>query len=307
MGPSHANSTDDQAPHCQNPADGTRYVTDNLLSLIVYVSVASRPIVRAEAGISMTQYRVLSVLERNGGTAHAGEICHWLQLSAPTVAEAAGSLRTHGMIERTRDEKDRRKAVFSITGSGTQTVRLADHALSSFVGRLWRPLSEEHRNTIVEGAVEIDKRFKGELSRDRARLIGIYLEVFWITYDIFSAAVCRHQLTVNTFRVLFELSEHDEGMAMKDLAKSLLLRPSELTPLIDSLEADGSVRRENDPKSMRTVIVALTKRGAARCSQALPDVEECFRRGTYDTPEAHRSIYSDEANLILCELRRTVG
>lgn len=301
-----ANPGGGQTPRLENLPDSARYVTSNLLSLIVYVNIAARLVVRNGAGISMTRYRVLSVLERNGGKAHAGEISRWLQLSAPTVAEAAGDLRAHGMIDRTRDEQDRRRVVFSITGKGTQAVRSADHVLASFVHDLWRPLSEEHRNTIVEGAVEIDKRFKGELPRDKARLIGVYLEVFWITYDVFSAAVHRHKLTVNTFRVLFELSERSEGMAMKDLARSLLLRPSELTPLIDSLEADGSVRRGDDPKSMRTVIVSLTERGAARCSQALPDVEECFCQGTYDTPEAHRSIYSDEADLILRELRRAV-
>jgi DNA-binding MarR family transcriptional regulator len=69
-------------------------------------------------------------------------------------------------------------------------------------------------------------------------------------------------LTVPTYGVLTVLAlAVPHGVTMTLLAKSLLLRPTRLTYLVDRLEDDGHAERVARPKDRRNTLVRITEAG----------------------------------------------
>lgn len=275
------------------------YITSNLLTLVVFVNTMMKTIVRKHLALSRTHYRILVFLERNGGSAYVSDLVAWLRLAAPTVTEAVKGLQGRGLVQRNRDGRDRRKVALTLTRSGTDLLRQADLLLARFVNKLWEPLSQEHKDVIIEGTIQIDGRFKTALPRDGARLISMYLEVFYLTYDVFEMTVRQLGLSVNEFRVLFELDQRPGPVSMKDLSHTLVMRPNELTVVIDGLAERSLVTRRDSEVDLRSVVVTLTEAGGRALAVCLEPVDTCFAQGTYSTDEAHRDIYIDEADLIV--------
>lgn len=67
------------------------------------------------------------------------------------------------------------------------------------------------------------------------------------------------------------------GMKIADLGKRAGLEPSTMTGLIDRMERDGLVRREDDPGDRRAQIVRLTDEGSRVRTAAAAAVDAAFR------------------------------
>lgn len=91
-------------------------------------------------------------------------------------------------------------------------------------------------------------------------------------------------------RLLRLLWEH-EGLTHTDLAKSLRLRPSTVTKMIQRMERSGFVERRADPKDERVSRVFLTATGRAVKESTLKALRilegEAFRGFK---PEEHRQL-----------------
>lgn len=68
-------------------------------------------------------------------------------------------------------------------------------------------------------------------------------------------------LSVAKFTALSRLAEAREPLTLSDLAARLSCVRSNITQLIDRLEADGMVRRTDDPNDRRSVLAELTPLG----------------------------------------------
>lgn len=66
-------------------------------------------------------------------------------------------------------------------------------------------------------------------------------------------------LTFNQIRAINFLA--DEKRYLGDIARDRSVSPASASSLIDSLEEDGLVIRENDPMDGRRILVGLTKKG----------------------------------------------
>jgi MarR family transcriptional regulator for hemolysin len=80
---------------------------------------------------------------------------------------------------------------------------------------------------------------------------------------IMDAEVSRFGLTTATCRPLFYLGELGDGVRPKDLAEALEMERPSLGQLIDRLEAQGLIRRQDDPHDRRGKTLHLTKDGRA--------------------------------------------
>ncbi len=74
--------------------------------------------------------------------------------------------------------------------------------------------------------------------------------------------------------VLSKLAEAGEPLALSDLAGRLCCVRSNMTQLMDRLEADGFVQRIDDPNDRRIVRAALTPLGAERRAEGSRQVEK---------------------------------
>jgi DNA-binding MarR family transcriptional regulator len=72
-------------------------------------------------------------------------------------------------------------------------------------------------------------------------------------------------LSMAKFSVLSELAKSGDSLPLSELAARLSCVRSNITQLVDRLEADGLVRRTDDPSDRRTVRAALTSLGSERC------------------------------------------
>ena len=82
--------------------------------------------------------------------------------------------------------------------------------------------------------------------------------------DRFDAALAKVDLSGPKFGALTVLVKAGEPLSLGDLAAKLTCVRSNITQLVDRLEADGLVRRVNDPHDRRGKRAAITALGVAR-------------------------------------------
>jgi DNA-binding MarR family transcriptional regulator len=79
----------------------------------------------------------------------------------------------------------------------------------------------------------------------------------------------RHGLPLTSYEVLLFLADSPDGrMRMAELADSVLLSRSGLTRLVDRLERDGLLEREQCEEDARGYFAAITDRGRALFAEA---------------------------------------
>jgi DNA-binding MarR family transcriptional regulator len=91
------------------------------------------------------------------------------------------------------------------------------------------------------------------------------------------SALDRIGLSVAKFGVLSKLVEAGEPLALGCLAERSCCVRSNMTQLVDRLEADRLVERMNDPSDRRSVRAALTAAGRERHAEGVRIVEEAGR------------------------------
>ena len=84
-------------------------------------------------------------------------------------------------------------------------------------------------------------------------------------------------LSLAKLRALEQLDAAPAGMPLGHLAERLSCVKSNVTQLVDRLEADGLVRREPDPADRRCVVATLTERGRASYRSARAAREQAER------------------------------
>jgi DNA-binding MarR family transcriptional regulator len=82
-----------------------------------------------------------------------------------------------------------------------------------------------------------------------------------------------HGLSAAKFDVLLQLVRAGEPLPLRILAEGQHCVPSNMTTLIDRLEADGLVRRVDDPTDRRSKRAQLTPAGELRARQGSETIE----------------------------------
>ncbi len=85
-------------------------------------------------------------------------------------------------------------------------------------------------------------------------------------------ALARVGLSLAKFGALMHLVEAGEPLTLSECAKKMACVRSNVTQLMDRLEADGLVRRVEDPQDRRAVRAALTRLGAERQAAGAKEV-----------------------------------
>ncbi len=85
-------------------------------------------------------------------------------------------------------------------------------------------------------------------------------------------ALARVGLSLAKFGALTHLVEAGEPLNLSECAKKMACVRSNITQLMDRLEADGSVRRVEDPQDRRAVRAAVTRQGAERQAAGAKEV-----------------------------------
>ena len=90
-----------------------------------------------------------------------------------------------------------------------------------------------------------------------------------VTRELSAQLSADHCLSLNEYEALLQLARAAESrMRRIDLANSLLLTAGGVTRLLDGLERDGFVAREESPTDRRVTYAVLTKAGRDKLREA---------------------------------------
>ncbi|WP_066944412.1 MarR family winged helix-turn-helix transcriptional regulator [Streptomyces lushanensis] len=132
------------------------------------------------------------------------------------------------------------------------------------------------------------------LSLEVIELIGAVVARYYEEYD---RAAAEHSLTGAQARVLRLLSM--EPMPMRRIAQKLKCEPSNVTGIVDRLEARGLVERRPDPADRRVKLAAPTEKGRATAT---------LLRNSLDFAREPLAELSEEERRVLRDLlRRMLG
>jgi len=95
--------------------------------------------------------------------------------------------------------------------------------------------------------------------------------------DRVEAALEKAGLSTPKFSVLSALVSTGEPLSLSELASRLSCVRSNMTQLVDRLEADGLVERIDDPADRRLVKAAITKEGRTRYAAGAEAMDELHR------------------------------
>jgi DNA-binding MarR family transcriptional regulator len=103
------------------------------------------------------------------------------------------------------------------------------------------------------------------------------------------AALASVGLSYAKFGALSQLAEAGSPLTLSELAARLSCVRSNMTQLVDRLEADGLVRRVDDPADRRSVRAALTPLGVERQAAGARQMEAVTAAFTASLSEADRA------------------
>jgi len=118
---------------------------------------------------------------------------------------------------------------------------------------------------------ETNIRTSGEGEKDRQLMFSI-VNAGRAVEQRLEEALGRVGLSLAKFGALTHLMEAGEPLNLSECAKKMACVRSNITQLMDRLEADGLVRRLADPQDRRAVKAAVTRLGAERQAAGLKEV-----------------------------------
>jgi DNA-binding MarR family transcriptional regulator len=110
--------------------------------------------------------------------------------------------------------------------------------------------------------------------RDTGQVMRALVRAAHAVEDRCEEALARVELSGPKFIALTALTQAGEPLSLGELAAQLTCVRSNITQLVDRLEADGLVRRVEDPTDRRGKRAAVTPLGAERQSAGARQVEK---------------------------------
>ncbi|MBD0708024.1 MULTISPECIES: MarR family winged helix-turn-helix transcriptional regulator [unclassified Streptomyces] len=134
------------------------------------------------------------------------------------------------------------------------------------------------------------------LTLEVVELIGTVVARY---YEEYERAAARHSLTGAQARVLGLLSI--DPLPMRRIAQKLKCEPSNITGIVDRLEARGLVERRPDPADRRVKLAAPTEEGRATAHH-LRESLHFAREPLGDLTEVERALLRDLLKRMLGEV-----
>lgn len=243
-----------------------KYVlTSSYFTVLELLCDEMRGVLREQAGMNVTQYRVLlKVYETAGERNRVSDLAKILRLQANVVTQAANALEAQGLVKRIAEPGDARGRLVSITGSGIVRIVHIDTALNDHLFSVLDPIPDDPFRTVQEAIIEIGAGFEApaQSSVRRTSVVSAYLSALVAVEE--STMDALREKTGASFsecRILQRLHEVGEPIRAMDIASQLIMQPNTVTRATNRLEARGWVRRLSDPTNLQAVFLDVTPEG----------------------------------------------
>jgi DNA-binding MarR family transcriptional regulator len=214
-------------------------------------------------------------------------------MSSAGVTARLDAVERDGLAVRSRDPRDRRGVIVTLTKKGEKMVRDAAAALHRrqsfvltlysererkqlllFLKRLLAGNGNSQRGMSADGFESVAAPWLREFPRADPWLIEILLVVPMLTIRINSESeelLARSELSQTAMFILAALrgSPTRQSLAPRALAHAALLSSAGLTAQLDQLERRALIQRSPDPSDRRAIHVTLTRSGQKVVDQAI--------------------------------------
>jgi DNA-binding MarR family transcriptional regulator len=124
-----------------------------------------------------------------------------------------------------------------------------------------------------------------------------FLDAAAVIYAAFDAQFDRFGLSAGKFTILMQLYTAKRGLPPSEFADRANVTRATITGLLDRLEREGLVERQNHPSDRRMLTVYLTSRGKSLIESVLPE-------NFFHTKELMASLTSREKKIFVKLLRK---
>jgi len=106
--------------------------------------------------VSMPQVYILMTLQE-GGAMTVSELAHLLSVSAPSASSILDRMEEHGLVERVRDDVDRRVVHVGIAEPGRRMMEEMMGLKREQLQRLLDSMTDSELEHVVKGAAAVDR------------------------------------------------------------------------------------------------------------------------------------------------------
>ncbi len=151
--------------------------TDALVSTLLtasraLVGVSARSIATVEHRVTLTQFRVLVVLDAHGPT-RLNQLAARLDVAPSTALRTVDRLIAARLVDRRDNERDRREVVIRLTPAGHDTVQEVTSRRKAAIEEIVQHMPAERRRVLVDAlAAFADAADEPQVPEDSARRLG---------------------------------------------------------------------------------------------------------------------------------------
>ncbi|MER7246952.1 MarR family transcriptional regulator [Kribbella sp. NPDC000426] len=114
----------------------------------VLVGISARSLAGVEESVTLTQFRMLVVLEGHGPS-RLNRLAERLEVTASTALRMVDRLIAAGLVDRRENEQDRREVVIDLTAAGRSLVRKVTRVRRTEIERVVRAMPVTRRRELV--------------------------------------------------------------------------------------------------------------------------------------------------------------
>ena len=216
-----------------------------------------------EAGLTVTQYRILLELRVSDNPLACGTLAAMLFLSPAAVTHAVDYLFHSGYVTRSIMESNRRVTLVSVTEAGTQKLAEADQALVSMLRRdVWSDLTpEQHERLVYSCSISAAPYVGHTLLHENVPVEPCYITCALVQQQCYDRLLAELGLTMAEFRAGMYALDKPQGLRSSDIADALLLNRSSASRAVMSLKQRGILEGTVCKDDSRASLLTLTPTG----------------------------------------------
>jgi DNA-binding MarR family transcriptional regulator len=223
-------------------------------------------------------------------------------MSSAGVTARLDVVERAGLVARSRDLRDRRGVIVTLTRAGQKTVREAAQALyrrQAFVLPVYTERERKQVLTLMKRLLNSLERIgSGTTLPDYEAAIAPWVREFptanpWLVEFLLVIAMLTVRINRETDRLLHDLnvsrtamiilaalrrSGDPQRLSPSELSEAALLSSAGMTAQLDQLEERGLVRRSPHPEDRRAIYVTLTRPGERLVDKAIETYNVGHRR-----------------------------
>jgi DNA-binding MarR family transcriptional regulator len=254
-------------------ADQTGY-----LLRVAYVRSTAIGAALVPEGTSVRFYGVLATLTELG--AHSQhELSQLLHVNRTMMVALIDSMEEAGLVERRRNQADRRSYALQPTAEGRAALRDLSAATARAEAELTGALTATERSRLQEllRAIVISGEERREIPAGLAERTGYLISIAHMRQrGRFEELMRDAGIGAPDFGALATIARRGP-LSQQKVAEQLSLTGTAVVQIIDRLEADGIVERRRNPSDRRSYALELTSKGKATLGRARAALDQANR------------------------------